>query len=218
MHVTRFSLHRRFETHNDKIHKIHTGCDTFDCSTCTYSFSKTCVQTSHIRIHKERKLCPCLLRRNKFFPKSRLWETYKRHTTTTTEKLPSWQNFLNMLEFWDTYYWDSQKYSHTERSFDCCTCTFIYSQSSILKSHSRICIELKPLPWTQCGNKFTLKVEYGRHIKDTHAFEQLLLKQMCAFFLYFFFTLKHIKKLIGIFEGECFFNCYPKSFRSFDNR
>ena len=55
---------------------------------------------------------------------------------------------------------------------DCSTYAYSFSQSGVLLSHSRIHIERKPSPSPKCGIMFTLRVDFGRHMKDTHTHKQ----------------------------------------------
>ena len=69
----------------------------------------------------------------------------------------------------ETHTFEIQNKLHTgDDPFDCSTCAYSFFQSGVLTSHSRIHIERKPSPSPKCGIIFTLIVDFGRRMKDTH--------------------------------------------------
>ena len=74
--------------------------------------------------------------------------------------------FFTCLNF-ETHTFKIHKKIHRgDEPFDCSTCTF--SQSGVLTSQSKIYIERKPSTSPKCGIIFTLRVDFGKHMKETH--------------------------------------------------
>ena len=67
------------EIHYIKMYRIiHIGYEPFDCPICNFSFTQSCVLKNHIWIHIKQNAVS--FKHKYIYSKSKLQETYKRHT------------------------------------------------------------------------------------------------------------------------------------------
>lgn len=121
------------------------------------------------------------------------------------------QDFVYTLEFLGTFY----EYSHRTWGFDCFTCVYLFPDSGVIKSHTRMQLkQKKPFVCPFFGKIFTLLADFERHTKDTHRREKYFCNNNHKTFLkcwnFETHTHKNINKKIHTGYGP--FDCFTCPF------
>ena len=104
-------------------------------------------------------------------PQCRLWETYQWHTHTHKQIISFVTNVtrpsLHVGTLKTHTFKIHKKIQTVDDPFDWSTYVYFFSQSGVW-CHIRVHIERKPSRSPKYGIIFTLRVDFGRHRKDTH--------------------------------------------------